>query len=133
MPLEIDASDFVDKFRKLDLAWTGPVAEKALFNALSVLKLDTEKRTPTTPKKIGDLRSRVKVETKALKKRVDGRIKWRSKYAAYQEEGKRKDGTHVVKNYTEPGSGKGYVSTKIIKFKPKYIRVISQTYRKSKT
>ena len=132
MPLVIDASDFVKKFEKLNLKWTGPVAKKALFNALATLKLDTEDRTPTTPKRKGDLRSRVRVKTKELKTQVNGSITWRSKYAKYQEIGRRKDGTHVVRNYSEPGSGKGYVSTKIEKFTTKYIRVISQTYRKSK-
>lgn len=31
------------------------------------------------------------------------------KYGAYQERGKRADGTHVVKRYTTPGTGKHYL------------------------
>lgn len=33
------------------------------------------------------------------------------RYGGYQERGKRRDGTHVVKNYTTPGTGKEYLQT----------------------
>lgn len=32
-----------------------------------------------------------------------------TEYAAYQEEGQRKDGTHVVKKYTTPSTGKDFL------------------------
>lgn len=37
------------------------------------------------------------------------RIEFNKEYAAYQERGMRRDGTHVVKNYSTPGTGKDYL------------------------
>lgn len=45
----------------------------------------------------GDLRTNVSVKP--------GVITYESVYAGYQYYGRRKDGTHVVKNYTTPGTG----------------------------
>ena len=36
---------------------------------------------------------------------------WSNAYAAYQWYGMRADGTHVVENYTTPGTGKAWVDT----------------------
>ena len=35
-------------------------------------------------------------------------IEWQVPYAQYQERGKRFDGSHPVKHYTTPGTGKGF-------------------------
>ena len=45
----------------------------------------------------GDLRTNISVEK--------DRITYESPYASYQYYGQRKDGTHVVKKYTTPGTG----------------------------
>jgi len=45
----------------------------------------------------GDLRTNVSIKP--------GTITYESVYAKYQYYGRRKDGTHVVKNYTTPGTG----------------------------
>lgn len=54
-----------------------------------------------TPNKYGNLHTQIYVkgygETTS--------ITWRMPYAAYQERGMRADGTHVVRNYTTPGTG----------------------------
>ncbi len=42
-----------------------------------------------------------------------GTIIWRQCYAAYQERGMRADGTHVVKNYTTPGTGKDFAKNAV--------------------
>lgn len=58
----------------------------------------------TTPLKDGDLREQVS-------KLVDGKrgvITWKVPYASYQERGMRYDGSHVVKNYTTPGTNKEF-------------------------
>lgn len=44
-----------------------------------------------------------------------GTIIWRQCYAAYQEMGMRADGTHVVKNYTTPGTGKDFAKNAVKK------------------
>lgn len=54
-----------------------------------------------TPKRLGDLRKNVVKKVFGTK----GSIVWQQKYAAYQEAGARKDGTHRVSNYTTPGTG----------------------------
>ena len=44
-----------------------------------------------------------------------GTIIWRQCYAAYQERGMRADGTHVIKNYTTPGTGKDFAKNAVKK------------------
>lgn len=70
-----------------------------------------ELSTPNTPKSAGS-DSRGKKASGNLRRDVlkqaiglKGVVKWRKGYAAYQERGKRADGTRVVKNYTTPGTG----------------------------
>lgn len=62
----------------------------------------------TTPLKQGGLRSSHDVKTEGLETVIvfgGSEIK----YAAYQERGMRADGTHAVKNYTTPGTGKRFL------------------------
>ena len=44
-----------------------------------------------------------------------GTIIWRQHYSLYQERGMRADGTHVVKNYTTPGTGKDFAKNAVKK------------------
>lgn len=44
-----------------------------------------------------------------------GTIIWKVPYASYQERGERADGTHVVKNYTTPGTGKDFAKNAVKK------------------
>jgi hypothetical protein len=44
-----------------------------------------------------------------------GTIIWRVPYASYQERGMRADGTHVVRNYTTPGTGKNFAKNAVNK------------------
>jgi len=43
-----------------------------------------------------------------------------SQYAIYQHEGMRADGTHVVKNYTTPGTGRKFLENTILENLPEY-------------
>lgn len=64
----------------------------------------------TVPFKTGNLESTNNVVTEKLETTVSfggGR----APYAAYQERGMRLDGSHVVRNYTTPGTGKRYLQT----------------------
>lgn len=45
----------------------------------------------------------------------DGIIEWRVPYASYQERGMRYDGSHVVRNYTTPGTGKEFAKKSVDK------------------
>ena len=42
-----------------------------------------------------------------------GTIIWKVPYASYQERGSRADGSHVVKNYTTPGTGKDFAKNAV--------------------
>lgn len=66
---------------------------------------------PKTPKDKGNLRQDIlKIVTG-----LHGKIEWRKVYAQYQERGSRKDGTHVVKKYTTPGTGPHYAENAVNK------------------
>ena len=62
----------------------------------------------TVPFKTGNLASTDNVITDNLETTVTFGGE-RAPYAAYQERGMRLDGTHVVKNYTTPGTGSRYL------------------------
>lgn len=62
-----------------------------------------------TPFKDGDLREQVSKTTEGL----SGIITWTVPYASYQERGMRADGSHVVKNYTTPGTGKDFAKNAV--------------------
>lgn len=62
----------------------------------------------TVPHKDGNLSDSGRVEGKGLEREVifgSGTVP----YASYQERGCRADGTHPVRNYTTPGTGKRYL------------------------
>lgn len=62
-----------------------------------------------TPMRDGDLREQV---TKTVEGK-SGIITWTVPYAAYQERGKRFDGSHIVRNYTTPGTGKDFAKNAV--------------------
>lgn len=55
---------------------------------------------------------------------------WSSVYAAYQWYGMRVDGTHVVENYTTPGTGKAWVDTARAENKKKWDTVSQNAFAK---
>ena len=76
----------------------------------------------TTPYKTGMLRGSV---SKTLLSPTHGRMVWNMPYAAYQERGMRADGSHIVQNYTTPGTGKEFAQQAIERVKDngaEYIR-----------
>lgn len=53
-----------------------------------------------------------------VRKRVIGThgiIEWLVPYASYQERGMRRDGTHVVRKYTTPGTNKDFAKNAVVK------------------
>lgn len=60
------------------------------------------------------------------------RVLANKEYAAYQEKGMRKDGSHKVKNYSTPGTGKGFLrgaGAEVVKDAINYMRQANQLYR----
>lgn len=64
-----------------------------------------------TPMKSSQLRRDVSksVDTETY----TGTIIWQVPYASYQERGSRADGSHVVRNYTTPGTGKDFAKNAV--------------------
>lgn len=84
--------------------------DRAASLAVRNMLQDTHREAqPNTPRDIGDLKDNVIIQVLG----TTGTIRWTTPYAAYQERGKRKDGTHVVKNYTSPGTGKDYAKNAV--------------------
>lgn len=78
---------------------------KTKANAVAFLRIAcdvlVETAEPYTPKDKGNLRRDTLKQVLGLK----GQVRWRKVYAAFQERGRRYDGSHKVRNYTTPGTG----------------------------
>lgn len=78
---------------------------KTKANAVAFLRIAcdvlVETAEPRTPKDKGNLRRDTLKQVLGLK----GQVRWRKEYAAYQERGRRFDGTHKVRKYSTPGTG----------------------------
>jgi len=57
-------------------------------------------------------------------------IGFNTPYAAYQHEGARADGTHIVRNYTEPSSGPKFLESKRIRNRERYLKIMSREFQK---
>lgn len=79
---------------------------------------------PKTPKADTNfLRNNTKRQVLGLK----GKVAWNADYAQYQERGKRRDGSHVVRNYTTGGTGKQFAENavkSVDKNRAKYLKGI---------
>ena len=85
--------------------------ENAVALTLRLAIEDIHRRSNNiTPLKNNALRTSV---LKTMPTKTRGVIEWRVPYAAYQERGMRADGTHVVQNYTTPGTGKEYAKRSV--------------------
>lgn len=92
--------------------------ETEINNALALtLRLaleDVHRRSnPRTPLKDNGLRTSVLKTVVNSPMLQRGIIEWRVPYASYQERGMRADGTHVVKHYTTPGTGKEFAERSV--------------------
>lgn len=100
--------------------------EKVKDRSLAYAAQDIEVLIKTggrTPKDKGALRGRTRHE------RVGNgryRIVVPVVYAAYQERGMRFDGTHKVRNYTTPGTGKGWFNAAIHTTAKNFFNLIRQ-------
>lgn len=90
---------------------------------------------PMTPMDNGHLRASkfvsVPVETDESVMVYFGFGGMAQKYAEYQHEGMRADGTHVVRNYTEPDTGSHFLSRGIEKARPAWEERVALHARKA--
>jgi len=75
----------------------------------------------------GQLKQSAKIERES-----DGNVivGFNMPYAAYQHEGQRSDGSHVVQNWTEPGAGKEFIKKKIEMYLPTYLKFLADFIKK---
>jgi len=131
--LKFDASAFLKDMKRINKK-----AYKAfhigMYYALVQLNLDSKAESPTVPKSAsgGNLRSDFDIEVKAGGKGYEGELIHKVPYALYQEAGQKEDGSKEVRNYTEPGSGKDFMKTKLDKYGDKYFERIAKEYNKIK-
>lgn len=98
----LETTDFDKKFEALVRSVGGDVAAEGLFAAGQALLDAAQDQAPQTPYKEGDLwASREVKDPEVSEERISVEAGFNSKYAAYQHEGQRKEGTHKVKNYTK--------------------------------
>lgn len=50
-------------------------------------------------------------------------------YAAYMHEGMRRDGSRVIKKYTETGSGRKFLESKMARYHAQYMQVIAENIK----
>lgn len=87
-------------------AWKSAVEKAADFAAAALAEQMMQDSRDKIPKEEGTLRDIGRIEKSALGQRD---LVWSNVYAGYQWYGMRADGTHVVRNYTTPGTGKMWV------------------------
>ncbi len=132
----LDFSDFDKKFYQLVKNAIPDDARKGLFNAMNALLEDSVNLPPQAPFEFGGLwgskGGTVEVEMKGKDMSVVGGFN--SKYAAYQHEGERKDGTHKVKKYTtDKGAsqpGPKFMQSKMAQFKEAYMELVAKAIRR---
>lgn len=66
---------------------------------------------PKTPMKNSYLRR--DVEKTVVPETYTGTIIWKVPYASYQERGRRADGSHIIRKYTTPGTGKDFAKNAV--------------------
>ena len=111
----------------------GQASETAVYALAEQMLQDSEKYVPYSGGSIqsaGGLRESGKV--------VKGEsgtmyLVWDTVYALYQWFGIRKDGTHPVKNYTTPGTGKLWVEEAKKHYKPRWDDIIQKEFNRSMT
>lgn len=91
----------------------------AIRRALQDVLRESRSKTPLAETSF--LRNNTRLQVLGLR----GKLVWSAAYAQYQERGRRRDGSHVVKHYTTGGTGKHFAYNAIRKIdsnRGKYLR-----------
>lgn len=120
----VDTKSFDKEFSKVIKKTIPKLTRKGLFNAAWEALRDANKKEPFTPWDIGDLAASGEVhENKDLFK-LFIEFGFNRVYAARLHE----DGLPTW-NWTKPGSGPKYLTTKLIRYKDKYIEIVAETIK----
>lgn len=145
--IEMDVSAFI---KGLDLAAKEmkQAAERGMAKAVLQLMDDTIEEYPGIPQDEHVLRASgsafvnnrlvgtsndngigqpiVQSEDELGPNKIVGAVIFGTPYAAYQHEGVRYDGSHVVKNYTTAGTGPKFLESKLFHNTDKYLGIIAE-------
>lgn len=136
MSFEIDFTAFNKTFFPLALKKIPRAAARGLPKAAFELLKDADDEAPQTPFDKSFLRgSRLIKKPKITSNEVSIEAGYDSKYATYQHEGERKDGSHKVKEYTKERvsqPGPKFLQSKMVRHKDKYIKIVALTIDKTK-
>ncbi len=130
----LETADFDAKFKELVHSVGEEVAAQGLFTAAQAVLAAADDEIPQTPYKTGDLRAgRIVKEPEISANTVSVDYGYNSKYAAYQHEGQRKDGSYKVKNYTTtqvPGPGPKFLEKKMAGDSRRFMAIVADYIRK---
>jgi hypothetical protein len=129
----LESTDFEKRFKELVRSVSEKVAAEGLFSAGQALMTAADDEIPQVPYKTGDLRAaRVVKDPEISAGRVSVDCGYNSKYAAYQHEGQRKDGSHKVKEYTTtqvPGPGPKFLEKKMAGNAKRFMAIVADRIR----
>lgn len=147
MSIEFDMDGFVESMMKMTDNMI-KACERGAGKAASALLNDTMMEMPATPLEEGTLRGSGSVFVQnALTETapnvggtptpatigdetltpdvITAVVGFNTDYAAYQHEGVRADGTHVVQNYTHSGTGKKFLEKKLFDNEDDYVAIVA--------
>lgn len=105
-------------------AWQSAIEKASKTAQMAIAEQMMSDSLELIPKEEGTLRATGRIESDA-----EGVfLSWSGVYAAYQWYGMRVDGTHVVRNYTTPGTGKMWVEEARAQNSAKWQRVAQNAF-----
>lgn len=123
--LKMDFSEFNDKFGKYSKVVLQRRSKKGIREALQELKRDADEVPPKTPHLEGHLRgSGVVEDVRITMTSIAGTVRYRTPYAVRWHEA-----VGQAIKWSEPGVGPKYLSSKVIRFRKKYIRIVADAIR----
>lgn len=130
----LETADFEAAFKELVRSVAHDVAGHGLTAAAHDLLAQADDEAPQTPYLTGDLRSQRQVEEPTITDYdVSVVAGYNSKYATYQHEGERKDGSHVIKEWTTtqvPQPGAKFLEKKMAGNAKRFMAICADAIRR---
>lgn len=116
----VDMKDFDKKFYKIVNKTIPSLSAEGLMKSATRLIRDAILETPTVPKKVGHLRRTQQIEKPKIE---HGEISIEAGFAADYAAAMHEAPSNL--NFTEPGSGPQYLTSKLAKNKNKYMKAVA--------
>jgi len=126
MSMTIDFKDFEKGFAKIIEKASSEEAGKGLFKAGNELLQDAIKVEPIAPFDEGTLRGSARTNKADIKKgEITVETGFNIEYAARWHELTPEEDSKI--SWTTPGSGRKYLESKMVKFKDKYMKIVTKS------